>query len=115
MPVTGGLAYEGLNNAGQLKSNLILVLNDNEMSIAKNVGGMASYLMPGIKQVGIALAPLGETAHPAVLAQLVKPLCPPCQNLVHIALVPDIPDQFILWKCRRYGKLSGKNPHKHAL
>ncbi len=42
--LTGGLAYEGLNNAGQLKSNLILVLNDNEMSIAKNVGGMASYL-----------------------------------------------------------------------
>ena len=42
--MTGGLAYEGLNNAGQLKSNLILVLNDNEMSIAKNVGGMASYL-----------------------------------------------------------------------
>ena len=42
--MTGGLAYEGLNNAGQLKSNLILVLNDNEMSIAKKVGGMASYL-----------------------------------------------------------------------
>lgn len=42
--LTGGLAYEGLNNAGQLKSNLIIVLNDNEMSIAKNVGGMASYL-----------------------------------------------------------------------
>ena len=42
--LTGGLAYEGLNNAGQLKSNLILVLNDNKMSISENVGGMASYL-----------------------------------------------------------------------
>lgn len=42
--LTGGLAYEGLNNAGQLKSNLVIILNDNKMSISENVGGMASYL-----------------------------------------------------------------------
>ncbi|MDE7297423.1 MAG: 1-deoxy-D-xylulose-5-phosphate synthase, partial [Lachnospiraceae bacterium] len=42
--MTGGLAFEGLNNAGQLKSNLVIVLNDNKMSISENVGGMASYL-----------------------------------------------------------------------
>ncbi len=42
--MTGGLAYEGLNNAGQLKSNLVIVLNDNKMSISENVGGMANYL-----------------------------------------------------------------------
>ncbi|HUY11803.1 MAG TPA: 1-deoxy-D-xylulose-5-phosphate synthase N-terminal domain-containing protein, partial [Candidatus Dormibacteraeota bacterium] len=42
--LTGGLAYEALNNAGQLRSNLIVVLNDNEMSIAPNVGSIASYL-----------------------------------------------------------------------
>lgn len=42
--LTGGLAYEALNNAGQLKSNFIVVLNDNEMSIAPNVGAIASYL-----------------------------------------------------------------------
>ena len=42
--LTGGLAYEALNNAGQLKSNFIVVLNDNEMSIAPNVGSIASYL-----------------------------------------------------------------------
>ena len=42
--LTGGLAYEALNNAGQLQSNLIVVLNDNEMSIAPNVGSIASYL-----------------------------------------------------------------------
>ncbi len=42
--LTGGLAFEGLNNAGQLKSNLIIVLNDNKMSISENVGGMARYL-----------------------------------------------------------------------
>jgi 1-deoxy-D-xylulose-5-phosphate synthase len=42
--LTGGLAYEALNNAGQLNSNFIVVLNDNEMSIAPNVGAVASYL-----------------------------------------------------------------------
>lgn len=42
--LSGGMAYEALNNAARLKSNLIIVLNDNQMSISKNVGGMASYL-----------------------------------------------------------------------
>ena len=42
--LTGGLAFEGLNNAGQLKSNLLIVLNDNNMSISENVGGLAHYL-----------------------------------------------------------------------
>ena len=42
--LTGGMAYEALNNAGQLKSNLIIILNDNKMSISKNVGGMSNYL-----------------------------------------------------------------------
>ncbi|MBV9438460.1 MAG: 1-deoxy-D-xylulose-5-phosphate synthase, partial [Candidatus Eremiobacteraeota bacterium] len=42
--LTGGLAYEAINNAGLLKSNLVVVLNDNEMSIAPNVGSIASYL-----------------------------------------------------------------------
>ena len=42
--LTGGLAYEALNNAGQLPSNFIVILNDNEMSIAPNVGALASYL-----------------------------------------------------------------------
>jgi len=42
--LTGGLAYEALNNAGQMRTNFIVVLNDNEMSIAPNVGSIASYL-----------------------------------------------------------------------
>ena len=42
--LTGGMAYEALNNASQLKSNFIIVLNDNQMSIAENVGGMSQYL-----------------------------------------------------------------------
>ena len=42
--LTGGMAYEALNNAASLKKNFIVVLNDNEMSITKNVGGMSSYL-----------------------------------------------------------------------
>ncbi len=42
--LTGGLAYEALNNAGRSKDRLIIVLNDNKMSISKNVGSMARYL-----------------------------------------------------------------------
>ncbi len=42
--LTGGLAYEGLNNAGQLGTNLMVVLNDNKMSIAPNVGAISKYL-----------------------------------------------------------------------
>lgn len=41
---TGGLAFEALNNATRLKTNFIIVLNDNEMSISKNVGGFSSHL-----------------------------------------------------------------------
>ena len=42
--LTGGEAYEGLNNAGRLKKNFIVILNDNKMSISMNVGAMARYL-----------------------------------------------------------------------
>ncbi|MBV6341291.1 1-deoxy-D-xylulose-5-phosphate synthase [Candidatus Magnetobacterium casense] len=42
--MTGGLAFEGLNHAGHLKKDIIVVLNDNEMSISKNVGALSSYL-----------------------------------------------------------------------
>lgn len=42
--LSGGLAYEGLNNAGRSKKNFIVILNDNKMSISKNVGSMARYL-----------------------------------------------------------------------
>jgi len=42
--LTGGMAYEALNNAVQIKTNFIMVLNDNDMSISKNVGGMNEYL-----------------------------------------------------------------------
>ena len=42
--LTGGMAYEALNNAARLKKNFIIVLNDNNMSISENVGGMSKYL-----------------------------------------------------------------------
>ena len=42
--MTGGMAYEALNDGGRLNSNFIVILNDNEMSIAHNVGGMSKYL-----------------------------------------------------------------------
>ncbi|MGL4363212.1 MAG: 1-deoxy-D-xylulose-5-phosphate synthase [Cellulosilyticaceae bacterium] len=42
--LSGGMAYEALNNAGRGNNNLIVILNDNEMSISENVGGMGKYL-----------------------------------------------------------------------
>ena len=42
--LTGGMAYEALNNAGRLETNYIIVLNDNNMSISENVGGISKYL-----------------------------------------------------------------------
>lgn len=42
--MTAGLAFEGLNHAGQLKKDIIVILNDNEMSISKNVGALSAYL-----------------------------------------------------------------------
>lgn len=42
--MTGGLAYEALNNAAKLETNFIIVLNDNNMSISENIGGMSKYL-----------------------------------------------------------------------
>ena len=43
--MSAGMAYEAMNNAGALKSNLIVVLNDNDMSIARPVGAMSKYLL----------------------------------------------------------------------
>ncbi len=42
--LTGGLAYEGLNTAGKSETNIVVIVNYNEMSISKNIGGMAEYL-----------------------------------------------------------------------
>ena len=42
--LTGGMAYEALNNAARMKKNFIIILNDNNMSISENVGGMSRYL-----------------------------------------------------------------------
>lgn len=54
--LTGGMAYEAMNNAAQLNTNFIIILNDNEMSISPNVGGMSKYLQsirtaPGYNQL----------------------------------------------------------------
>ncbi|MCL2760629.1 MAG: 1-deoxy-D-xylulose-5-phosphate synthase, partial [Desulfuromonadales bacterium] len=42
--LTGGMAFEGLNQAGDLKKNLVVILNDNEMSISENVGAFSSFM-----------------------------------------------------------------------
>ena len=47
--MTAGLAFEGLNHAGHLDKDLIVILNDNEMSISPNVGAMSSFLSRKLK------------------------------------------------------------------
>ena len=42
--LTGGMALEALNDVGYNKTKMIIILNDNEMSISKNVGGLSEYL-----------------------------------------------------------------------
>ena len=42
--MTAGMAFEALNQAGHLRKNLIVILNDNEMSISKNVGAFSSFV-----------------------------------------------------------------------
>ena len=51
--LTGGMAYEALNNASHLKSNFIIVLNDNNMSISENVGGMSQISERAADSAGI--------------------------------------------------------------
>lgn len=52
--LSGGLAYEGINNAGAYRKNFVVILNDNKMSISRNVGSMARYLS-SIRTQGIYL------------------------------------------------------------
>ena len=49
--LTGGMAYEAMNNAGSREEDLIVILNDNQMSISRNVGAMANYLARVRKQI----------------------------------------------------------------
>lgn len=76
--LSGGLAYEALNNAGSCKSNMIIVLNDNRMSISENVGGMAAYLgkiRTSSKYTGIKMKlEDGLNKVPGIGSQVVKSL-----------------------------------------
>jgi 1-deoxy-D-xylulose-5-phosphate synthase len=75
--MTAGMAFEALNHAGELDNDLLVILNDNNMSISKNVGGLSSYfarmwaskpynfLRSGSKKVLSALPPAWKAAHRA--------------------------------------------------
>ena len=52
--LTGGMSFEALNHAGALKKDVIVILNDNEMSISKNVGALSSYLSKLVTRPGYA-------------------------------------------------------------
>ena len=75
--MTAGLAFEALNHAGELEGDILIILNDNNMSISRNVGGLSSYfarmwaskpynvLRSGSKKVLSALPPAWKAAHRA--------------------------------------------------
>ena len=75
--MTAGMAFEALNHAGELDNDLLVILNDNNMSISRNVGGLSSYfarmwaskpynfLRSGSKKVLSALPPAWKAAHRA--------------------------------------------------
>lgn len=83
--LTSGLAFEGLNYAGHIKKNLIVILNDNEMSISRNVGALSNYLsriltgsffkkfkrdtkaiIEGIPKIGESVAKIAEKAEGSI-------------------------------------------------
>lgn len=83
--MTGGLAFEGLNNTGHLKKGLIVILNDNEMSISPNVGALSAYMnriltdelyrkfkketksfLEGIPRVGMPMAKIARKAEETI-------------------------------------------------
>lgn len=77
--LTGGMAYEAMNNAGKMETNFIIVLNDNNMSISENVGGMSKYLNEirttdgylGLKE-GVYNALIGKLAGEKVISGIRK-------------------------------------------
>ncbi len=109
--LTGGLAYEGLNQAGALKPNLLVILNDNEMSISPNVGAISKYLCR------IAAAPVYRRLEADVWELLGKmPAGAKAQTLAHRIkeglknlVIPNI--LFEELGFRYYGPIDGHDVH----
>ena len=109
--LTGGLAYEGLNQAGALKPDLLVILNDNEMSISPNVGAISKYLCR------IASAPIYRRLEADVWELLGKlPAGEVAQTLAHRVkeglknvVIPNI--LFEELGFRYYGPIDGHDVH----
>ncbi len=111
--MTGGLAFEGLNNAGNSGCNIIVILNYNEMSISKNIGGIAAYLSElrtqdgyrrlksGAKKVLGAIPVLGKPIYNVLSASKdsIK------EKLIHSTMFEDFGFEFI-------GPVDGHNLEK---
>ena len=90
--LTGGMAYEALNNAGNGKSNFVVILNDNEMSISKNVGSLAKSLTkmrnkPKYHHFKLRFSKFllnipfcGKYLHPVCSLRCSGTFCPCCQS-----------------------------------
>lgn len=104
--LTGGVAYEALNNAGASKTGLIVILNDNQMSIHKNVGGIAKHLQSlrtsdGYRNFKAELKK-ATSSHPAVRKGLEN-----MRKTLKYAIVPGV--MFEEMGFKYYGPIDGHN------
>ena len=79
--MTAGMAFEALSHSGHLKPNILVILNDNDMSISENIGGLSNYfsriwaskIYKGIKKSGAsALKPLPQAYHLAIYQHCIR-------------------------------------------
>ena len=73
--LTGGMAFEALNNAGDLDANLLVILNDNEMSISRNVGAISNYLARILSGHAYSTVREGSKTVLSTLPPSIKKLC----------------------------------------
>jgi 1-deoxy-D-xylulose-5-phosphate synthase len=108
--MTGGLAFEGLNNAGALGRDLIVVLNDNTMSISKNVGAISTYLTdlltnPLYNRLKVDIWEL--TGKMAMVGQRIRALAARMEESIKSLLVPGM--VFEALGFRYFGPIDGHN------
>ena len=99
--LTGGMAYEALNNAAQIRKNFIIVLNDNEMSISRNVGGMSKYLSSVRTKEGYAELKLRVERTLSAIPVIGRPLAYGLETLKRIKRSILIRSVYII-QCRTY-------------
>ena len=110
--MTGGLAYEGLNNAGGLKTNMMVILNDNQMSISENVGGLSAHLSDirtSPKYIGVKRSVSKALNSVPVLGSQVGRALEKTKDSIRYALMPGTSTMFEEMGFKYIGPVDGHN------